>query len=302
MKPIVLLLWIGACGFLPRLEARTFSVPHKQAAADSEVIFPIYLDDAGGAALIQVQLNYDPGFIDFVGFETGTGLGSQFNPTAFAENGVLTLIWTRTTALASGSGTLGLIRFHVNAGAENGTTTPLTFSNHETTDETGVVEYSLSETIEAVSGSLTVSIGDPDSDNDGMPDSWETTHDLNPLVSNNDSDTDHDGRTDFLEYAFGGNPRLSDPERNPVAGSANDTGTNYLTLTFHRRYDANLIYRVWESPNLYVWNEIPIQSNLLGSPSDQGDGTERITVRSSFQIGGPGASQTGFMKVEAVEP
>ncbi|HMP84886.1 MAG TPA: hypothetical protein PKA41_19515, partial [Verrucomicrobiota bacterium] len=39
-----------------------------------------------------------------------------------------------------------------------------------------------------------------DSDNDGMPDTWEIEHGLNPNVANNNADFDNDGYTDLEEY------------------------------------------------------------------------------------------------------
>ncbi|MGC3960945.1 MAG: hypothetical protein QM813_24320 [Verrucomicrobiota bacterium] len=39
-----------------------------------------------------------------------------------------------------------------------------------------------------------------DTDNDGMPDTWEIVHGLNPNVANNNADFDTDGYTDLEEY------------------------------------------------------------------------------------------------------
>lgn len=288
--------------FLTSAEARLFSIPAKSAAPGSEVSFPIYFDNASGCASIQIEVNYDVQLLEFTGFETGTGLGSQFEPTSFAENGVVTLIWTRATPLTTGNGSLGWVTFTVNPGAESGSETPLTIANHEISDETGVVDFSLTETVTAVSGTLMVSIGEPDTDNDGIPDAWEIANSLDPDVSNSQLDTDFDGRTDFLEYAFGGNPQLADPQRSPVMTSAQSEGATFLALTFDRRQPSSLVYRVWESTDLGTWDEIAITPNLSGTPVDHGDGTERVTVRSSFKMTGNGAEPAGFMKVEVITP
>jgi hypothetical protein len=53
-----------------------------------------------------------------------------------------------------------------------------------------------------VGGYPTLAAGTPpaDADNDGMPDAWEVSLGLNPLVRNNNGDFDSDGYTDLEEY------------------------------------------------------------------------------------------------------
>jgi hypothetical protein len=48
---------------------------------------------------------------------------------------------------------------------------------------------------------------DTDDDNDGMPDSWENSFGLNPLVSDGSLDPDRDGATNWSEYQDGTQPR-----------------------------------------------------------------------------------------------
>lgn len=302
MKPAFLSTLFSLLAFYPMAEARTFSLPTKSAAPGSEVVFPLSLDVATGCASIQIEINYDVGMLSFVRFENSTGLGSQFSPTSFAENGVITMIWTRATGLLSGSGTLGRVRFRVNSGAKEGAFTPLAISNCETSDETGVVEFALTENVSLVSGGLAVSAALLDSDTDGIPNAWETANLLDPSVSNFSIDSDQDGRSDFLEYAFGGNPRGNDAVRSPSANSVMEMGVKYLSLSFDRRPGANLVYRVMESSSLGTWEEVVLPARMVGIPLNHGDGTERVTVRSRFRIGGAGGSPTGFMKVEVERP
>jgi hypothetical protein len=302
MKQAISLILISGLLLGSLAAGRSFSVPSMTAAPGSEVLFPVTLDNAASCASIQIQLNHDPQILEYIGFETGTGIGSQFQPTSFAEEGVVTLIWTRATALASGNGCLGLVKFRVNAGATVGTVTPLAISNHETCDDTGVVNLALSEPVTSVSGSLMVGSSETDTDLDGMPDAWEIAHALNQLVADGAADTDRDGLSNFLEYAFGGNPQVADPGSTPLLGKTPGIAGDFMTITFDRQQSAGLIYRVWESVGLEVWNEVPISQRLVGLPQDRGDGTESITVRSSFQMNGAGSSPTGFMKVEVEKP
>lgn len=302
MKQLLTIGFLFGLAVSNPLEARTFSIPAKSGEPGTEISLPVYFDNASGCASIQLEINYDVGVLEFTGFETGSGLGSQFEPTSFAENGVVTLIWTRATSLSSGSGCLGWLNFQINSGAELGSLVPVTIANHETSDETGVVDLSLTESFTAVSGMLLVSNQEMDGDSDGIPDTWESANLLDPNVSNVDVDTDSDGRTDFLEYAFGGDPQAADPGRSPLIGVFPIEGSEFLSLTFSRRQFSPLIYRVWASTDLSSWEEVAIEPNLIGSPLDQGDGTERVTVRSGLKIAGSNADSAGFMKIEVERP
>lgn len=54
---------------------------------------------------------------------------------------------------------------------------------------------------------------DPDDDNDGMPDVWESTYGLNPLYAGDAAlDADGDGLTNLREYQLGTNPSVADPD------------------------------------------------------------------------------------------
>jgi hypothetical protein len=48
-----------------------------------------------------------------------------------------------------------------------------------------------------------------DTDEDGMPDGWEVTYGLNPLIDDASDDPDHDGYTNLQEYREGGDPNNS---------------------------------------------------------------------------------------------
>ncbi len=56
---------------------------------------------------------------------------------------------------------------------------------------------------------------DPDIDGDGMPNSYETTHGLDPYNSlDQQADNDGDGFTNFEEFQFGSDPNIADTDTN----------------------------------------------------------------------------------------
>jgi hypothetical protein len=58
-----------------------------------------------------------------------------------------------------------------------------------------------------------------DRDHDGMPNRWETRHDLNPDRANGDGDKDHDGLSNLREYRKHADPRDEDTD-----GDGHDDG------------------------------------------------------------------------------
>jgi chitinase len=56
---------------------------------------------------------------------------------------------------------------------------------------------------------------DPDDDNDGMPDSWESVYGLNPLKADASQDPDGDGITNINEYLGGTAPDIFDENAQP---------------------------------------------------------------------------------------
>ena len=58
----------------------------------------------------------------------------------------------------------------------------------------------------------------PDNDGDGMPDTWELEHGLDPTVDDADDDPDGDGMSNYLEYLDGTDPQ-NPPVPTPVAGA-----------------------------------------------------------------------------------
>lgn len=102
----------------------------------------------------------------------------------------------------------------------------------------------------------------PDSDGDGIPDSWENAHGLNPLNPNDALlDNDHDGLNNLAEYLAGTDP--NDPNSylkiNSIAAA---TGGGWAQLTWGSV--SNRLYSVQRSTDLL--NFSPIAEHILATP------------------------------------
>ena len=114
-----------------------------------------------------------------------------------------------------------------------------------------------------------------DSDNDGMPDAWETTYGLNPaLASDAALDQEPDGLSNLQEYLHGANPTLADSDGDgyddavEVARFSNPGDSNSVPLVFANGIslsgdaNGNGFPDVWEA-----------QFNAAGlNPNDDTDG------------------------------
>lgn len=140
-----------------------------------------------------------------------------------------------------------------------------------------------------------------DSDGDGMPDSFELMHGLNPYNAlDAQSDADGDGLSNLLEYAFNLDPNdPSDAIGNaPTTGLSKDGSDLKLEITFRR-----LIGGSGNAVDGYVVNGIRYQvqcNQAIGGtwetgsavleesapPVDNGDGTETVRVRTVSTVKG----------------
>jgi len=79
--------------------------------------------------------------------------------------------------------------------------------------------------------SFTTQSADGDSDDDGLPDSWEILYWSTIVGHAATDDDDHDGLVELLEYALGLNPTLADTAAQPTV----TTEDGYLTVTLTKR-------------------------------------------------------------------
>lgn len=131
----------------------------------------------------------------------------------------------------------------------------------------------------------------PDSDHDGMPDTWEDTVDLIVGVNDGQDDPDHDGIVNLLEYAFDSNPHVFFPGIAPVAFLQDD----HLNLTYIRHkseLDVLLIPEV--SHNLVSWQSGSGVIEEVGVIS-RDERTEWVTVREKALAG---SSAHSYMRLK----
>lgn len=65
-----------------------------------------------------------------------------------------------------------------------------------------------------------------DSDNDGMPDTWEIDNNLNPNLDDSQADPDEDGLVNLDEYQTGTDPRNSDTDGDGLTDKAELTANS----------------------------------------------------------------------------
>ncbi|HEX2749572.1 MAG TPA: lamin tail domain-containing protein, partial [Verrucomicrobiales bacterium] len=127
-----------------------------------------------------------------------------------------------------------------------------------------------------------------DSDGDGLPDAWETSHGLNAgNAADALLDGDHDGISNLLEYSFNLNPQVSDgapltPGGNsgmPVAQLVPVAGGKVLEVTFLRRKPpggSHLELTAQFSGDLNSWT-----GGLTPTVTSVDADMEKVTVRDS---------------------
>ena len=299
-SPLALLMLIALLPLQPLSAAiYTVSVPDYQANPGTVLQVPVTLDNAAGLAQVRLQLNYDPQVVTLVRVSAGP-LGAQFDLSDAALGGVVTMDFVRATPLGAGSGRLAMLEFRVNPGATTDLYSDLAIARFDLGDATGVRNIAAGQTLQTHNGSVKVSVSrDIDNESNGLPDWWESQHNLDLFSPAGRTDSDADSLSDFLEFAFGGHPLVPDDEQVTPVGSVQEyDGHQYLVVTFRRLKDAgNLDYVLQESEDLSAWESCDPDSRLLSPSVDLGNGMESVTVRWKQPLDGPGALRQGFMRI-----
>ncbi len=71
---------------------------------------------------------------------------------------------------------------------------------------------------------------DSDDDNDGLPDAWEITYGLDPLVNDAAADNDNDGFTNVQEYQNGTDPNIQDAGGNGTGGGTSNNAATIIPI------------------------------------------------------------------------
>ena len=101
-----------------------------------------------------------------------------------------------------------------------------------------------------------------------------------PNTSGDLADPDNDGARNLMEYALGLNPRAGDADGLPLVVVQQIGGQRYLSLRYRRvLFATDITYTVEVSGDLATWNSGLGFTVAVGSPVDNGDGTETVTVR-----------------------
>jgi hypothetical protein len=66
--------------------------------------------------------------------------------------------------------------------------------------------------------------------------------------------------------------------------------------------DSTLLFRVQESADLGVWNNLNLPQQVIGTPQNMGDGTEYVSVRGTLPATGANRAPRGFLRVVAERP
>lgn len=277
------------------VHGQTLSLPDYKAPPGGTVRVPLVLDDASGLASFGIQVNYDTSVLTVEAVTQGP-LGSQFEMTHASDDGRLRIFFARPDALAAGSGRLAVIRFFLNPGAPEGVYTDLAIARFDAADQDAVAAQ-WDRALGMQNGRITATLSSIfDNDRDGMADLWEANHGLDTVTDDSGEDPEEDGLHNLAEYAFCLNPQLSDSRRGPSpAIGLLDVGSGhadeFLVLSFQRPRTTGLTYAVDCGTEPGQWTGAGV---LVGSPTDNGDGTETATFRDTVPIND---ARSRFMRV-----
>ena len=119
-----------------------------------------------------------------------------------------------------------------------------------------------------------------DSDNDGLPDAWETAH-FGDLSRDGNGDFDHDGMTDRAEYLAGTDPKAPASVLRIVQIEADPIGVHVVWQTVPGK-----LYRVQykDATEEPYWNDVPGDVAASGALADQDDFTPTLGRQRYYRV------------------
>ena len=124
----------------------------------------------------------------------------------------------------------------------------------------------------------------------------------NSAAAADDADPDGDGFANYFEFALGLNPTMRDSRAvAPHVGKITAAGSDWLAISFRRRkaVPPGVNYLVEESTDLATWSAVDSAANQVGTPIDQLDGTELVTIRGTHS---PGTTPPAFLRLRISAP
>jgi hypothetical protein len=275
------------------------SIPDYQANSGQALRVPVSLNDACGLAHVRLQINYNNQIAELTAVSPAP-LGEHFDLTSTIGDGLVTIDAVRAESLACGSGAFVWLDFQLNAGATTDNYSDLAVAVFEGADDSGVIDLSVTNNFIAVNGSITLTL-EQNIDNSGnqLPDWWETAQGLDPYTALADGDDEQDGLTNLIEYALGSDPTKNDAATMRPQWSLD--ASKYAYFSFRRRTDDSLlIFQVQESFDLQQWNEVDLNSHMVGDPVQLDGHLEQITIRSQHPLGEIESPERLFMRLEVL--
>ncbi len=283
---------------------RKFEITSIQGSPNSTVRIELSLDDAIGAAGIDIQINYDPQIVKLKTITSGT-LGDHYDLDSGGSDGQLLITFTSDEAPSDGGGgdtdtlapgfgvggALAFLDFEINSGAIEDLFSSLIIANSELSDEQGVC-LNESDDITTENGEVLVTDANfIDNDNDILPDVWEQSFGLSNQQIDTLLDPDEDNIVNLMEYALGLDPNKSSinkldlPQIHIVSIETEpQVFKDFLEISFKRlKVKKRITYNFETTDNGFSWisgtfNEISAIDNMDGT------GTETVTVRDSSPI------------------
>ncbi len=283
----------------PSAEAHEVRTGSYQAQPGALVTLSLTIDTATDLASLHLQLNYDPNILTFHSATNTPGsIGAHYSMAYAALDGAVSIVLASDEAGPNTGGCLAEISFQANPGAEVGMYSDLILAecdlgrdfggdlatsyetsrtngkfwvvfadNGSDSDGDGLSDYA--EQMVNGSPDYDTSAGDtdvwnPDTDDDEMPDGWEVTNGLDPVVANANLDSDGDGHSNIREYTAGTIPT----DASSVFKLVNMEIVGGRTISWLSV--SNRTYSIYRSTNLLeVWSQTSLTSGIPGDASGQ---------------------------------